>query len=431
MRIKFLAVLLLACLFLGGCDLDTPNNGAPVATVSARQAWAEKEFRHLWEHTETWIAKSELIAETIGEIQYVAPIGKPNEKFYSFSESWADMNLEVVGTKGQGTLLLKSVHSRWSQGTQVGNFTVGFHEGIFESAQRKEIICTSGKGYLAEFKVDTLYNQLLTYPASDNPNDFLNLWELFQKLVISTFPQHQSPMGMHPPLQGLLIYRKPLLLKRAELLDGWGLKNEAVLAYQDVIKVCIKDIQYEIWAKSPDQTTVASNLDVALESLQAANKLDPGNKEILKLARQRLDYQWRSKECQLENCKSRQCESGCCKSGQGNNLFFRAAAKEVKSIGYLKRELGRFRICDEASDVGNVQIDKKGRYYANVKLKLDGTWDDGTVQFRFRECGNQPPVDLFAKNPRRPKLPLEYWSPRWESDSGEKVKIGARTGEPL
>ena len=225
-----------------------------------------------------------------------------------------------------------------------------------------------------------------------------------------------------------------MLLKRAELLDGWGLKNEAVLAYQDVIQLCFQDIQHELWelwGDAPDRTIVASNLDVVLDLLQTANKLDPGNKETRKLARKRLEFQRRNDDCQSENCNSRQCDSGQCKSGQRNNIFFRAAKKEVKSIPYLKRELGRFRICSEDSKVNYMLIDKKGRYYGGVELKLDGTWDDGTVVYRFRECGDQSPVDLFAENPRRPKLPLRYWPPRWESDSGEKVKLDAKTGEPL
>ena len=133
----------------------------------------------------------------------------------------------------------------------------------------------------------------------------------------------------------------------------------------------------------------------------------------------------------MENCNSRQYESGGCESGQRNNVFFRAAAKEVKSIAFLKRELGRFSICNDASHVSSVRVDKNGRYCAYVELKLDGRWDDGVVKFRFRECGDLPPVDLFAENPRPPQLPLKYWSPKWKSDSGEQVKISAKTGEPI
>ena len=193
MRIKFLAVLLFACSLLCGCDRNSPNTGAPVATVAARQAWADKEFGQLWPHIKKWTANSELIAANIGEIQDVAPIGKPNQMFYSFGESWADMNLEVIGAKGKGTLSLSSASLSWKEDCGIH---VWFYEGSFETAQRKEIICASGKGYLAEFKVDTLYNQLLTYPAGDDPDVFLDQWEVFEKLVISTFPKFQSPSGL-------------------------------------------------------------------------------------------------------------------------------------------------------------------------------------------------------------------------------------------
>jgi len=410
--INFFAVLFFGCSFLCGCER---NNGAPVAEISVRQAWGQAEFDCHWDYVKEWIESSELISESIGEIQDVAPVGKPNEKFYSFAESWSDMNLEVIGAKGTGVLSLEGFNVGWSKKT---GEVYRFHDdATFETKHRKEIICESGKGYLDEFQVDHMYNELLNYPADEDPETFLQKWELFQNVVTTIFSSHQSPSGRRPPLQGLKIYRKPLLVKRAALLDGWKLNNEAVLAHRDVAEHCLEVAQWEVWNDSPDRELATNNLKTALQSLRAANELEPDNKEILKLARQRLSLH-------------RQLQDGS-ESGHTKSVFYKAAAREVKSISYLKRELGRFSVCEKTSRMSNVRVSKKLRYYTTVYLKLDGTWDDGTVAFRFWESDRLPPVDLFAENPRRPRCPLVYKSPKWKSESGEKVKISAKTGEPL
>ena len=412
--IKFFAVFL-AFSFLCGCERRSPNNGAPVAEISVRQAWGEKEFGSQWQYVKDFIESSELIAETIGEIQDVAPIGKPNEKFRSFAESWSAMNLEVIGSKGTGVLQLEGFNVGWSQKT---GEVYRFHDdATFETEHRKDIICESGKGYLDEFQVDHMYNELLNYTADEDPETFVQKWELFQNVVTTIFPGRQSPSVRRPPLQGLKIYRKPLLVKRAALLDGWELNNEAVLAHRDVAEHCLEVARWELWDDSPDRELTAINLKTALQSLRAANELEPDNKEILKLARQRLSLH-------------RKYQDGS-QADHTRSVFYKAAAREVKSIPYLKRELGRFSISHKTSRMSNVAVSKKLRYYATVNLKLDGTWDDGTVAFRFWESESLPPVDLFAENPRLPRCPLVYKSPRWKSESGEKVKISAKTGEPL
>ena len=415
MRNKFFTVLF-AFSFLCGCgDRHKPNSGAPVAGISVRQAWGEKEFGKHWKHVKDWIETSKLISENIGEIQDVAPIGKPNEKFHSFGESWSDMHLEVVGSKGTGVLFLHSFSIGWNQGRTI----VRFHEGTFETEQRKEIICKSGKGYLEEFNVDQTYRELLNYPADEDPDIFHQKWRLFEEVVTATFPSHQSPLAGQPPLQGLRIYREPLLRKRAELLAGWGNKKDAVLSYGDVAEYCLDMAERELWTNTPtpDRKLVAMNLNTALESLRAANELQPENKEILKMARRRITLH-------------HQLKDGL-QSSKWPNVFYEAASREVKSIAFLKRELGRFSVRDEPSHIKSLGVNKKLRYSTTVFLKLDGTRDKGTVSFRYCESDKLPPIDLFAENPRSPDYPLVFKSPKWKSESGERVKISAKTGEPL
>ena len=412
-QVKIVTVII-ALSVLCGCERNSPNNGAPVAGISVRQAWAKSEFGSQWQHVKDFIGASELIAESIGEIQDVAPVGKPNEKFSSFAESWSDMTLEVIGSKGTGVLSLEGFNVGWSKKT--GN-VFRFHDGVFETQQLKEIVCESGRGYLDEYKVDLVYHELLNYPAGEDPETFVQKWKLFQKVVTTIFSEYQSPSGRRPPLQGLKVYRRPLLLKRAELLSGWGMKKAAVLAHRDVAECCLEVARQELWNDLPDRELAADNLKTALQSLRAANEFDPDNKETLKMARSRLSLH-------------RQLQDGA-QSDHTRSIFYEAATREVKSISFLKRKLGRFIVCDEGSRMSNVGVSSKLRYYTTVYLKLDGASDDGTVAFRYRESDELPPVDLFAENPRRPDYPLVFKSPRWKSDSGEKVKISAKTGEPL
>ena len=413
-RFKFLT-LLVAFSFLCGCERNSTNTGAPVAGIGIRQAWAENEFTGHWEHVQNWIGNSKLITESIGNIQDVAPIGKPNQKFYSFGEAWSDMNLEVIGTEGTGVLFLNSFSTGWNP--QNGGRVTRFHDGTFETEHGKEIICKSGKGYLEEHGIGQTYYELMNYPDDGDPNVFLQQWSLLETLVLRAFPKHQSPLEGNPPMQGLDIYRQPLLVKRSELLHGWGLKKEAVQAHRDVVEFCLQEAQWAIWSSSADHELAASHLKTALKSLRAANELQPEDEEILKLARQRLELHHDIMDASQSN--------------PHDNVFYEAASREVKSISFLKRELGSFDICDKTSRTSGTRVGKKLRYYTTVYLELDGRWDDGTVAFRFQEKDKLPPIDLFAENPRRPDYPLFFKSPKWKSASGEKVKISAKTGEPL
>lgn len=97
-----------------GCiaaELEESNvsGPAPNASYAMRRAWGEENLRHHFLRVDDWIRQSKQIADDIGTVTGVAPVGAPNSYGASFGESWARMNLQVIGEKGEGILYLPDV----------------------------------------------------------------------------------------------------------------------------------------------------------------------------------------------------------------------------------------------------------------------------------------------------------------------------------
>ena len=99
--LAFLVLMLL----LSGIDSATVYGPAPNDVFAVRRDWGQKNLPYFNE-TEKWIRGSRQIANDIGKVTGVAPIGSPNKYGESFGEASSDMNLQVVGERGEGTLLL-------------------------------------------------------------------------------------------------------------------------------------------------------------------------------------------------------------------------------------------------------------------------------------------------------------------------------------
>jgi len=95
-------VLMLA---LSGIDAATVVGPAPNDVFVVRREWGQENLPY-FDETERWIRGSQQIAADIGKVTGVAPIGSPNKYGESFGEASSDMNLQVVGERGEGTLLL-------------------------------------------------------------------------------------------------------------------------------------------------------------------------------------------------------------------------------------------------------------------------------------------------------------------------------------
>ncbi len=89
-----------------GTSVEGP---APNERYSIRRSWGKENLRHHFVSVEKWIHESGEIENDIGKVIGVAPIGSPNSYFEGFSESWARMNLQIIGEKGEGVLCLPDV----------------------------------------------------------------------------------------------------------------------------------------------------------------------------------------------------------------------------------------------------------------------------------------------------------------------------------
>ena len=95
-------------LVLSDIDSATVKGPAPNDVFAVRRAWGQEKLPY-FDETEKWIRGSKQIADDIGKVTGVAPIGSPNNYGESFGEASSDMNLQVVGERGEGTLLLQGL----------------------------------------------------------------------------------------------------------------------------------------------------------------------------------------------------------------------------------------------------------------------------------------------------------------------------------
>ena len=87
---------------IGSGDVEGP---APNDTYAVRRAWGKKNLKH-FDEVDLWIRCSDEIEEDIGKVKGVAPIDGPNRYSEAFGEDSTDMNLQVIGQRGKGTLRL-------------------------------------------------------------------------------------------------------------------------------------------------------------------------------------------------------------------------------------------------------------------------------------------------------------------------------------
>lgn len=100
-------------LFFARLNSDIEENNvdgpAPNASYAIRRAWGENKLQHHFVRVDEWVRQSNRIADDIGTVTGVAPIGSPNSFRAYFGESSARMNLQVIGEKGEGVLYLPDV----------------------------------------------------------------------------------------------------------------------------------------------------------------------------------------------------------------------------------------------------------------------------------------------------------------------------------
>ena len=105
---------------IGSGSVEGP---APDGVYAVRRNWGQKNLGY-FDEVDKWIRSSQQIAKDIGTVRGVAPIGGPNSYSEGFGECWADMNLQVIGKRGEGILRLEDVGY---DGTNAQNFKKKLH----------------------------------------------------------------------------------------------------------------------------------------------------------------------------------------------------------------------------------------------------------------------------------------------------------------
>ena len=103
-----LAFFFVSVFWMIGLEYEAENvaGPAPEGDYHVRRKWGEQHLGKYLASAESWIKKSEKIEKHIGEISGVAPIGRPNKHGASFGESWTNLHLQVIGSRGEGFLRL-------------------------------------------------------------------------------------------------------------------------------------------------------------------------------------------------------------------------------------------------------------------------------------------------------------------------------------
>jgi len=173
----FVLSILFVFLMLFSIESQNTDGPAPNANFATRRQWGEEKLKHHFRAAEKWLRTSTQIAKDIGSINGVAPIGSPNSFGAGFGESWAEMNLEVIGDRGEGVLYLPDFCADDSRQTY------GFDTASWIFEDHRYPVLPSGESWLEEHGLDSLYNQIFVFAdQQDHHNAVKTCRELEQKV---------------------------------------------------------------------------------------------------------------------------------------------------------------------------------------------------------------------------------------------------------
>jgi len=433
MRAALLIFILMTCsLFAAG---DWRDGVAPDLDFGSRRAWGERIFGSYLDHIDDWVTQSELIYRDVGTIQRIAPIGSPNRYYPGFTDGqFAKMNLEVSGTKGKGELYLPYVEI-WSTGELQ---TVGGDEARWRFGGKEHLIAKSGKSYLAEHGLEEKYQELLKLANDGRAEEFVDRWNDFGAALASTNLKQRPTLRTGE--SGLISalhdhYRETVIVHFADALAELDQKNEAAEAYRQAARMTLAradDLLQEEDSRR-ELSQVARELRRANELIRLANELVPDEPLTLRLARTRVTMQHlcsiggRQEPVYSENGKHDQLWADKCLG-----MFFDEAEAYARRSPYLKQSLGGIRSVRIAQNAtSELDVGKHNVYGGSVFLDIvgrNGQKGDLLVSIRenYRRC---TAIDLFSDNPRSPDYPLTVRSASWTPESGDWVKLNAKTGE--
>lgn len=395
---------------------------APNGDFETRRAWGEKEMFEYFELADKWVRKSSLIAEDVGAVTGVAPIGSPN-RFYAggFSDgSFCAMNLQVIGLKGEGVLTMPEVNvNNMLQLYQISANSTWSFEG------EKEKIMLSGKSWFQESTLGHLFEQIRDESKRNQHQQVVGLCELFNGA---------NGGGLFGDLP--FIYRVELLRRYAESLCQLGHNEEALEVLYAEAETHLARVEHCRY-RNPTEflaDDIPNSLEAARAAIIQALELSPEDKKMLNLAGQRLAI---ARRLQCDSFKIRYKdddeERNAIKRSLGD--LYGCVVSQAKKSKWLQDKLGgkggmAFQL--KPNYCNNIHVNKHRLYEARVVTEITGTRGrHGTLEVLISENkeGNQP-LDLNVAVPREPRYPFAYRAVFWTDSEGKKTSLSPKTLAP-
>jgi hypothetical protein len=386
---------------------------------------------------DSWAARSTFIQSNIGEVQRIAPIGFNHYQGGFTDGANAKMNLEVVGERGKGILHLPYVEI-FSDG-QLNNIGA---DATWTCNGKTEVIVKSGKSYLAHFGLEDGYRDLMDLAGAGDHDSFLNAWDKFQIAVDQCpLPTPRYRNDELQPIDGLRDeYREPLLERRADMLSSIGKSEEAAETYRIAAETKLQRAKDTLQKTDDerDMAQIACDLSAANRMLKLANEQVPDDERTIDLARYRVELWYlhsigsrRSAEIVWgDEDDDQRAEQAWAEKSLG--ILYTESSRWAQESPYLNGQVPRMKVSIYRGGDNRMRVNDHNCYSADVYLTLSNRRMSGTLYVRIRENEDRhQPVDLFAETPRGPDYPLRTRSPYWEPEGGKRIKLSAKTGEPM
>ncbi len=407
---------------------------APATDFEARRAWGERVYGPYLKYIDEWVAKADVVREDVGEVLKIAPLDGPNRYQGGFTDgAYAVMNLEVIGTQGRGVLHLPYVEI-WNTGQLQ---SIGC-DATWKFAGETEIVAKSGKSYLAEHGLESIYLELLALAAEGEAERFVERWDDLEIALAHS--------GLEPRSERIIDalrdeYRGPLLVHLGTALAKLNRNEESAEVFRNSAAPVLARVERLLQEEDsgPQSSQIPEQLRYANALLKKAESQVPGHKDTLKLARERVVLYYLHSiggrpragyngdlPADQERAEDQAWAEKCL------GILYTEAAEYPRRSPYLLRELGEMRIGIDSGGLDQVYVNNDNVYAASVYLQLDGEKKSGVLNVRISENEERcEPIDLFADDPRSLDYPLSIRSPYWREEGKKRVKLSAKTGEPM
>ena len=417
-------LFLMLCLFSG--ESRNTDGPAPDASYAVRRAWGEEKLKHHFRAADNWVRNSSQIARDVGTVSGVAPTGSPNSFGSSFGESWAALNLQVIGDKGEGVLRLPNFCADSS------DYIGGFDDGSWIFEKRSYPVFEDGKSQLERLGVDSLYDQILDFAAKEDHASVVMTCRLLER----SFADHR-PESVFSELA--YANRFKLLTQYADSLAETSSKTESINIYVQAaafgLAQLLKRQQYYDGTK-PAKDQIQTDLEGINAVLQKAHSLEPDNQTVLKLASWRALFAYQNQcESMLFKCEDLDSDQRQQRVRQELKGMFEYAEQLAKRSPWLRAQLGSITTQPEfkyagvpkatrihwsglpseltkvignnnCENYGTLRVNPdNGRYQSYIGIAIKGAYGKTGRLTVFVQETDLPEsrLDLFSETPRGPR----------------------------